>query len=804
MTAPVSTTTVKNQGPARTELGSKERTRRGRAKDPASRILELQRVAGNRAVNQLVQPGGGFPLTPDVRSFMEARFNHDFSRVRIHTNDKATASARSIHAAAYTVGYDIVFGPGRYAPRTTQGLHLLAHELTHVIQQSGATPASTFTLEPASGSYESQARAASSQVMMGEPLGSLTALSVQAVQRQSEEAAEGEESLSLRDRIAQRAITAAAQRTARIVSRASLMPIPESVLAAVLAAEASFLFRSYQRLVQQGGAMEFIGRVRELLDLETAAAFVGRFIWGLLKGLVSPITGLVHLAVAGVRFQAGVIEWINQQAQRAPELIAEAQGLGQAFENFKNAAEQAFGNLRQRERLIEFASAIFATASQAGAYLRDQLVRVAARKGREAADSLVNSLLRTPLPELAELAGEIIGVVVIEIVLLLFTEGIGNLITKVGEFARALRPLSRGTVIITEVAIRVGRVIAEVEHVIGALLNRTVLRPFQPLFEALTPLLARMRSFVSRLFGFGERAAVGTSTRAAAGLADETLESGTRAAERIGTETPTGTAGASPTAQVTPPTTPREVPATPRGTTPEPSIRTGESPSARIEPSTPRQGSGAAEPGHPSQSSRQPTEPTPPASPHTGEPLERFPGTTGTRHLPREFRMPTRRSRFPETRTQMGTPAQRQEGLVRPRGERVGPGEVGTQAMDVPGGRSGLREHWQQHGNEFPEFRNARQYQEGAIEFCRDPSTRRFYYRFGPEGRPTIGYYNMETGTFASTSVDGETIFTFMRPGQQGLPGVLRASRMPHAAEGAPRVMPPGATPRHSVPFRRK
>jgi hypothetical protein len=541
LTAPVSTTVVKTQQSAKSPERSKERKRRGRAKDPAGRILELQRVAGNRAINQLMQPGSGFPLAQDVRSFMEERFNYDFGRVRIHTNDKATASAKSIHAAAYTVGYDIVFGPGRYAPRTMQGLHLLAHELAHVIQQSGATSTSTFTLEPASGSFESQARAASSQVMMGEPPGSLKALSVQTVQRQSEEAAEGEESLSFRDRIAQRAITAAAQRTASIVNRASLMPIPESVLAAVLAAESSFLFRSYQRLVQQGGAMQFIGRVRELLDFETAVAFVGRFIWGLLKGLVSPITGLVHLAIAGVRFQAGVIEWINQQAQRAPELIAEAQGLGQAFENFKNAAEQAFGNLRQRERLIEFASAIFATASQAGAYLRDQLVRVAARKGREAADSLVNSLLRTPLPELAEFAGEIIGVVVIEIVLLLFTEGIGNLITKVGEFARALRPLSRGTVIITEVAIRVGRVIAEVEHVIGALLNRTVLRPFQPLFEALTPLLARMRSFLSRLFGFGERAAAGATTRAATGLADEAVESGTRAAGSTASGTPAPT-----------------------------------------------------------------------------------------------------------------------------------------------------------------------------------------------------------------------------------------------------------------------
>ena len=85
--------------------------------------------------------GSGRPLDPGIRDFMEARFGHDFAGVRIHTDHAAAATAHSVNALAYTVGHDVVFGAGQYAPETTQGKHVLAHELTHVIQQSAA-PAS--------------------------------------------------------------------------------------------------------------------------------------------------------------------------------------------------------------------------------------------------------------------------------------------------------------------------------------------------------------------------------------------------------------------------------------------------------------------------------------------------------------------------------------------------------------------------------------------------------------------------------------------------------------------------------------
>lgn len=80
---------------------------------------------------------GGRPLPDDTRSFFESRFGRDFSRVRVHTDTAAEESARDINAQAFTHGRHIVFAAGKFDPASGAGQRLLAHELTHVIQQSG-------------------------------------------------------------------------------------------------------------------------------------------------------------------------------------------------------------------------------------------------------------------------------------------------------------------------------------------------------------------------------------------------------------------------------------------------------------------------------------------------------------------------------------------------------------------------------------------------------------------------------------------------------------------------------------------
>src|SRR5215468_8137089 len=124
----------------------------------APSFWRLHRTLGNRTVQRVIAKarsiddegtrdlssvvahgtsGGGHALDTSTRSFMKSRFGRDFGDVQVHTGMAAEESARSIGAVAYTVGRDIVFGAGHYAPHTTEGRWLLSHELTHTIQQGG-------------------------------------------------------------------------------------------------------------------------------------------------------------------------------------------------------------------------------------------------------------------------------------------------------------------------------------------------------------------------------------------------------------------------------------------------------------------------------------------------------------------------------------------------------------------------------------------------------------------------------------------------------------------------------------------
>ena len=109
-------------------------------------ILGLQRAVGNAGVGTLVEEerspvhdvvnsGGGAPLDTETRADMEGRLGHDFGDVRIHTDGAAHESAKSVSAQAYTVGSNIVFQRDKYDPSSDTGKHMLAHELTHVVQQ---------------------------------------------------------------------------------------------------------------------------------------------------------------------------------------------------------------------------------------------------------------------------------------------------------------------------------------------------------------------------------------------------------------------------------------------------------------------------------------------------------------------------------------------------------------------------------------------------------------------------------------------------------------------------------------------
>ncbi len=94
------------------------------------------RMAAPPIIDQVLASAGQ-PVDPATRAFMEPRFGHDFSQVRVHTDATAAQSAHAVDALSYTVGHHVVFDGGRFTPGTHDGRRLLAHELTHVVQQGG-------------------------------------------------------------------------------------------------------------------------------------------------------------------------------------------------------------------------------------------------------------------------------------------------------------------------------------------------------------------------------------------------------------------------------------------------------------------------------------------------------------------------------------------------------------------------------------------------------------------------------------------------------------------------------------------
>jgi hypothetical protein len=183
--------------------------------DPAA-VLGLQRSVGNSGTSGVLDEerspvhdvvnSGGEALAPDVRTEMESRLGHDFGDVRVHSDTAAHESAKAVSAHAYTVGSNVVFQRDKYDPSSTAGKTMLAHELTHVVQQrAGAvdgTPASGgIRVSDPSDRFEREAAANAERVMSG-PAQTSVSPAAPAIQR--EEAPEEEQEESVQGMFVQR------------------------------------------------------------------------------------------------------------------------------------------------------------------------------------------------------------------------------------------------------------------------------------------------------------------------------------------------------------------------------------------------------------------------------------------------------------------------------------------------------------------------------------------------------------------------------------------------------------------------
>ena len=115
------------------------------------------------------QRGRGRELDTDARSGLETAMGEDFSDVRIHDDAEAHDLSTSVSAEAFTTGSDVFFQSGKYDPASSEGKKLLAHELTHVVQQRGATPTTEMTVSDPGDASEVEASAVAERVSSAQP-----------------------------------------------------------------------------------------------------------------------------------------------------------------------------------------------------------------------------------------------------------------------------------------------------------------------------------------------------------------------------------------------------------------------------------------------------------------------------------------------------------------------------------------------------------------------------------------------------------------------------------------------------------
>jgi len=133
---------------------------------PISQASDTGQTASSPVVDEVLRSPGK-PLDSATRAFMEPRFGHDFSRVRVHTDARAEKSAELLKARAYTVKDNVIFGAGQFVPMTDGGRRLIAHELAHVVQQASGASAQIQRM-PSEGTQDDMAQGQGEQAPSGQ------------------------------------------------------------------------------------------------------------------------------------------------------------------------------------------------------------------------------------------------------------------------------------------------------------------------------------------------------------------------------------------------------------------------------------------------------------------------------------------------------------------------------------------------------------------------------------------------------------------------------------------------------------
>jgi hypothetical protein len=503
--------------------------------------LSLQRQATHQSALREIPPiirevlnSPGQNLDTATQSYMSSHFNYDFSQVKVHNSPQASASAQAVNALAYTVNRDIVFGANQYSPTTVQGRRLLAHELTHVIQQGisgGVSAESSATEAEAEANALSIVNNATPSVSQGAPVG---------IARQPT----GKAERSLGEQVFNAAIQAVTSR------------LPGGGMPAQLMSAAMYGFGSemYHQLTDDKQISQFKAALAELVIPANAVDFVTSYTSGAIAGLVSPVTDLLGLAALGEQMPIIAANLAKNTWEKSSESVSEASQIGNSIAQLKSQV-LAFAMLDAMEDRAKM------SARTAGSGAAKKVIAYFSGKDEEPSEgetatkqeSLTDALLTTKPEEKAGITsfitskftrsrkalfkapwqkigyniGYAVGAIVVNVLLLAATEGIGNLIVEVSAGLGKLSPLLSGA---EKALVGLGTRIAEVEKAIAALLG-TLMKPLsgatkwmEPLLKPLEELMSRLSGFVRKLLGLPEKAAAKATAQLGAHLGNDAAE----------------------------------------------------------------------------------------------------------------------------------------------------------------------------------------------------------------------------------------------------------------------------------------
>lgn len=469
----------------------------------------------------------GQPLDASTRGFMEDRFGHDFSGVRVHSDSRAAESAQAVAAKAYTVGQNVVFGQGHYSPTTSEGKRVFAHELAHVVQQSlGGGPSSN------EASLEHEADRTSEAIVSG-GLTNVNGRANPSVQRM-------EEPIAAKEDVTKLVIDGVA--SALGLNSTSSRLIRSGISGAV---------EGFGEQWTKGGTGERLGGHVKALSLKDVPAIIVGYVVGAGQGLISPITDLWSIAVMMEQIQDFGRNLLQSALTNGSLLKAELDGIYAALTRLVGPISNAF-NFMKGNKLDTLKMLLGFAGSQSG--MTEKMEGVAhswgEKGGKEIAKSLEDpwedkkkeepkrnlkqwviqaatkpaqtvdqlgekageALVSGPWGKVGNKAGYALGFAVVQVALLVFSDGIGNLIAEIGRglgsLAKAGSVLGKTLEGVGKFLVVGGKFIAEIERAVGALISmiaKPILPVLEPILKPFGEVMERLGKFLRQLLGVAEK-----------------------------------------------------------------------------------------------------------------------------------------------------------------------------------------------------------------------------------------------------------------------------------------------------------